>query len=305
MLRKLLLLWAVLCANPAWAAFHLNEINKIMVGYNGDQTIQAVEIKMLAATENLVNTAAIRVYDANGAFVSTLGTFSADVPLGGVGRKILCATPNFAATFGITPDLVINPSLPVTTGQVSFELGTCLINAIPYGAIITFKNGASAAPPIPKDGATALVRKVDNVTTFFCPPQEDANAKFLLVSGSSGSPVTFTNNSNVSVNVFTTVTAANGDLRGIGGARIFPNPIRSRATIEWPGVPLSFVAVYDVSGRPVRVWGTPWARGATGGPSEITWDGTDDGGRRLPSGIYFVKIGTGRAGVPVPVVLLR
>ncbi|MBI4364829.1 MAG: hypothetical protein HY568_05305 [Candidatus Latescibacteria bacterium] len=302
-LRVAMILCAMCYPTPVWAAYHLNEITKIMAGYNGDVTIQAVEIKMIANFENVVNGARIRIYDASGALVSTLGTFTANVAVGTTGRKILCATSNFASTFGITPDLVISPGIPVTTGQVSFETATCLINAIPYGAISVFKNGPTAAPPLPADGATVLVRVVEDSTTFSCPLREDANFKFRLASGSSGSPITFTNNANASVNVFTTVTAAEGSLRGFDRPRVFPNPIRSRATIEWPGVPLSFVAVYDVNGKRVRAWGVPGLRGTMGGPARITWDGTDDSGRRLASGIYFVQIGTPARRVPV--VLLR
>lgn len=298
-----LILCATLCAAPAWAAFHLNEINKIMVGYNGDQTIQAVEIKMIADFENVVNTGTIKVYDANGAFVSTLGTFSGNVAVGVTGRKILCATSNFASTFGITPDLVITPGLPVTTGQVAFELPTCLVNAIPYGAINVFKNGPTAAPPIPADGATVLVRIVDDLTIPSCPLNEDANARFKLASGSSAFPITFTNNADASVNVFTTVTAASGAPPSVGAIHVYPNPIRGSARVEAPAwAPLT---VHDVQGRVVRVLTCLGACPAIAGPFRGEWDGTDQVGRRLPSGIYFLRY----AGAPRPevkrVVLLR
>jgi len=111
----------LLGALPASAAFHLNEITKVMVGLNGNTTIQAVELKMLATGENLVTGVSIKVYDAAGAQMDSLGSFSASLPNGIAGRFILCATPNFAATFGITPDLLIKPGLLVGTGQVSFE----------------------------------------------------------------------------------------------------------------------------------------------------------------------------------------
>jgi len=152
------------CPGSAGAAFHLNEVTKIMVGYNGDATIQAVELKMLANGENLVTGAAIKVYDKDAVLVGTLGTFAGSLPAGGAltGRKILCATSGFAATFGITPDLVISPGLAVGTGQVSFETATCLVNAIPYGGVVVYKNGTTAAPPIlALEGVRVLLCKIE------------------------------------------------------------------------------------------------------------------------------------------------
>ena len=67
------------CPAPAHATFHLTEITKVMVGLNGNNTIQAVEMKMLLAGENLYATAQIRTYDAAGAFTDSLGTFQSNV----------------------------------------------------------------------------------------------------------------------------------------------------------------------------------------------------------------------------------
>ena len=73
--------------------------------------------------------------------------------------------------FGLVPDLQINAGMPVTTGQVAFEdpAGTCLVDAVAYGAVTTFLVGTTAAPPLPSGGATVLVRTVDNGTFPSCP----------------------------------------------------------------------------------------------------------------------------------------
>ncbi len=47
------------------------------------------------------------------------------------------------------------------------------------------------------------------------------------------------------------------------------------------------VAVYDVSGRRVRVLTTG---PATAGYHEVHWDGRDDSGRRVASGVYFYQL---------------
>src|SRR5256885_11079712 len=75
----LLPLLALLHPASANAAFHLNEITKVMVGLNGNNTIQAVELKMLAGGENLVTGMSIKVYDAGGAQRDSLGSFAGSV----------------------------------------------------------------------------------------------------------------------------------------------------------------------------------------------------------------------------------
>src|SRR5262249_10185710 len=118
-------LLVVLHPGSALATFHLNEITKVMVGFNGNSQIQAVELKAVISGQNLVNGCVVRVYDASGTLIATLGTFPGNIANGAAGARILCATHAFAAAFKITPDLVINPGLLVGTGQVSFELTGC------------------------------------------------------------------------------------------------------------------------------------------------------------------------------------
>jgi len=299
-------LLAMLHPGSALATFHLNEIDKVMVGFNGNAQVQAVELKMLANGENQVGGALIRTYDAGGSLVATLGTFSGNLPVGNAiaGRKILCATHAFAVVFGITPDLVINPGLLVGTGQVSFENPpqSCFVNAIAYGSVTTPKDGTTSAPALSTAGATALVRTIDDGTTVVCPLSEDAAARFSVVSGTSGSPVTFTNNSGASVNVFPTATGVDGGTPAPAPFRVYPNPFAAGTKILVPGY--GYVAIYDVSGRLVRSWGSRGVTAAAQGSVSIPWDGTDRTGRRLPSGIYFVKYGT-QGEKRIPVVLLR
>ena len=294
------------CPGSARAAFHVNEITKIMVGYNGDATIQAVELKMLANGENLVTGAAIKVYDKDAVLVGTLGTFAGSLPAAGAltGRKILCATSGFATAFGITPDLVISSGLAVGVGQVSFETATCLVNAIPYGGVVVYKNGTTAAPPILADGATVLVRVTDDATFPTCPLTEDANAKFRLASGSSGFQITFTNNANDTANVYTTVTGAeDAPPPATAAVRVYPNPIRGSARVEAPAWrPLT---VHDVQGRLVRVLTCLGACPAVAGPFRGEWDGTDQDGHPLPPGVYFLRYADTAGPVLKRVVLLR
>ena len=285
----LLTLLALLHPVSADAAFHLNEITKVMVGLNGNNTIQAVELKMLAGLENAVGGMSIKVYNAAGAQVDSLGSFTGPVPNGIAGRFILCATENFAAAFGITPDLRIKPGLLIGTGQVSFEKPTCFVNAVAYGSVTTPKNGTTSAAALPADFATALVRTIDDGTVVSCPLAEDAAGRFQLRSGTSTTPITFTNNSGVSVNVFPTASGVGGSPPGPASLRVYPNPFTKGARIVAPG--WGYLAAYDIQGRMVRSWGSPSVSPAVVGPMRLDWDGKDARGDPLPSGIYFVQYG--------------
>jgi hypothetical protein len=82
-----------------------------------------------------------------------------------------------------------------------------------------------------------------------------------------------------------------------------PNPFSGTTRIGWTAVGDEAVTlqVFDVRGRLVRTL----AREATGGTAGLAWDGTDSGGRRLPSGVYFLRASTPSATTTRRLVLLR
>lgn len=292
----------VLLPTSARATFHLNEIDRVLTSYNGDATIQALELRMLAGGENLVAGLSIKSYDAAGVLLATHGTFAASLPASGAlsGRKILCATSAFAATFGITPDLVISAGLPLATGQVSFESATCLVNAVAYGSVTTVKDGATSASAIPSGLAYVLTRTADDATFPSCPLAEDAAARFVIQSGSSAAPVVFANNAGTTVNVFSTLTGV-GEVAAPSVGRAYPNPFRSALSIDAPRE--GRVAVYDVRGALVAVVANEGGRGE--GLRHLQWDGRDSRGRRAPAGVYFIGFGHGATPALRRVVLLR
>lgn len=83
----------------------------------------------------------------------------------------------------------------------------------------------------------------------------------------------------------------------------WPNPANARVVLRYrvaAGAPAR-LAVYDVLGRRVAVV----AEGALGGElREIAWDGTGDGGERLPAGEYLVRLTTASGESAARVVLL-
>jgi hypothetical protein len=285
------------------AAFHLVEVSKIMVGFNGDTDIQAVELKMIAGAENLVTAMEIATYNGAGVKQATLGTFAASVPNALNGDNILCATAKFRDTFLITPDLLIAPGLLVTSGQVSYEKATCRGNVIPYGDVTAPLTSLTVAPPLPSQGAAVLVRTVDNAISPFCPLTEDAAARFALRTGSPTNPIVFRNNLRQTVNVFSTITGTEGSPPAHSALRASPNPSRGSTRIEAPDWgPLS---VHDIQGRLVRVLtcAPGGACPAVAGPFRGEWDGTDIKGREVPSGIYFLRY-VGRGGLVVKRIAL-
>jgi flagellar hook assembly protein FlgD len=79
------------------------------------------------------------------------------------------------------------------------------------------------------------------------------------------------------------------DLKGLATLANHPNPFKETTTISLtlakPGDVR--VAIFDVAGRKVRSLG----EGAmAAGLHEFMWDGLDDRGHRVASGVYFVRL---------------
>lgn len=83
-----------------------------------------------------------------------------------------------------------------------------------------------------------------------------------------------------------------------------PNPTQARARIEF-AVPASgpvALEVFDASGRLVR---TLLNEPLTAGTHSVAWEGRDDGGRSVASGLYFYRLNTKDGTLQRSLVLLR
>jgi len=69
----------------------------------------------------------------------------------------------------------------------------------------------------------------------------------------------------------------------------FPNPASGRTTIgfELPGPGPTWVSIYDLAGRRVRVLAS---EPLDAGPHQMVWDTNDDRGRPVAAGIYLVRV---------------
>jgi len=94
------------------------------------------------------------------------------------------------------------------------------------------------------------------------------------------------------------------------GLQVYPNPFRNAVSIKFQipeqGVASSqksvvSIKIYDANGRLVRQFNhlTNYLF------NQIVWDGTDDSGRRLPAGIYFIRVESDEFKETEKVILLR
>lgn len=119
-----LTLAAVTVAPPAFASFHLFQIEQVIAGVDGDTSRQAIQLRMRFAEQNFfLDIMRIVAWDAAGQNPIIVFDFTAPiVPNGAAGARILIATPNFLP--GLTPDAVITNPIPASylaAGKLTWE----------------------------------------------------------------------------------------------------------------------------------------------------------------------------------------
>lgn len=102
-----------------------------------------------------------------------------------------------------------------------------------------------------------------------------------------------------------TVTGVDDDRPAVAPAiAAAPNPFRTQSMVRFtlPAAATARVGVRDLAGRAVRTL----VDGPLGaGPQAVAWDGADDAGRALPSGVYFIEVRVGATRLRHKVVLGR
>lgn len=90
----------------------------------------------------------------------------------------------------------------------------------------------------------------------------------------------------------------------LGNLRVQPNPFNPSTRISGELVAAGRIelGVFDAQGRRQR---TLASGDLPAGPFSLEWDGRDDAGRRLPGGVYFVRLSDGRGARAVKLVMLK
>lgn len=176
------LLAAGLCAaSDAHAIFHLAAIDEIMSSYDGDDTVQFVEIVMTASGQNIVSGSKLSVFDSTGQFSSVILAVDTNVD-GGSGRHWIMATSAFEQIAGLTADFVFAPGLPTAGGMVCWGKPPDQTNPEHYVDCIAYGNytgpsNALIGTPTPLTPEGHSLRRVgethDNASDFECSEQAD------------------------------------------------------------------------------------------------------------------------------------
>ena len=154
----------LLLARPAAANQHLIALGEVLASFQGDASLQFVELRLLApAQTELSNGGGVRgaadlVFDdaAGSPAGQRVFTFTHDLAQGAAGAHVLIATPALAALAGVTPDFVLPPGLLAQgAGRVCYRVNppqdgfqpTGIIDCVAYGKF----TGATGrfGPPTP------------------------------------------------------------------------------------------------------------------------------------------------------------
>jgi glucose/arabinose dehydrogenase len=97
---------------PASALFHLANIEEVVTSYNGDNTAQFVEIRMLSGAQNFVMNSVLAAFDTSGAYTGDVLVVPGNVANSGPTVHWIMATASFQTASGLTADFTMPAGLP-------------------------------------------------------------------------------------------------------------------------------------------------------------------------------------------------
>ena len=171
------------------ALFHIAAIDEVMTSYDGDSTVQFVEIEMLGASQDQVAHSVLVSFDADGNYVEDILEVPSNVANDGNGVRWIMATDNFETESGLTANFNFAASkfLPTGGGMVCWGGGTGITPENPPDWIRTdFNNyvdciayGTYSGPtnmhignPTPVDGDGHSLERIahtdDNLSDIIC-----------------------------------------------------------------------------------------------------------------------------------------
>jgi hypothetical protein len=177
------LIWAFFAAHPFVYRTVLSSINELMAsaaGYpGGSASVQYVEVKDLADSQNIVSHARVTAFSADGTSFTVLKTLDHDLPsTATIGKTFIVASGSFAAAAGITPDFTFDTGAIPATGQIcwgapgaqpptdpsTWDAGNIAnyIDCLAYNGYTGTGSAAVSSPPQspldPTNGTMALLR---------------------------------------------------------------------------------------------------------------------------------------------------
>src|SRR6188768_3697374 len=125
-LRVLVALASLALALPAFATFHLMQIEQVIGGVNGDTSAQAIQLRMRFPGQDVTAGTTIVAVDAAGNNPIAILTLPSNVPVGNVGSRILITTANFVdhEATPIASDFIMTNPIPASylaAGRLSYQ----------------------------------------------------------------------------------------------------------------------------------------------------------------------------------------
>lgn len=120
---------ALALAPSAFASFHLMQVEQVIASMDGDISAQAIQLRMRAPGQFLVNQTRLRVWNAAGTQPVVVLNIDADVSRSAAGSRILLATQAFTDAVRVTsplfaPDFTIINPIPqgdLLAGRLTYE----------------------------------------------------------------------------------------------------------------------------------------------------------------------------------------
>ena len=117
---------ALAAGSPAFASFHLMQIEQAVGGVCGNTDHQAIQLRMRFSGQEFVNGKQLKAWDAAGVNPVVLITFPGDMAIADQGSRILVTTSSLASAFGVTSDFTLTQRIPdsyLRAGRLTFEDG--------------------------------------------------------------------------------------------------------------------------------------------------------------------------------------
>jgi hypothetical protein len=133
--------------SPAFSSFHEMQIEQVIGGVNGNTNVQAIQLRMRTAGQNLVSNARLVAWDAGGANPVVVIDMGANVAISTAGSRVLIASAAFDSTLTPDPDFVMTNLIPVsylTAGKLTFETdGGFVYWSLAWGAYTGTNTGST------------------------------------------------------------------------------------------------------------------------------------------------------------------